>query len=278
LSSRYRFHGFAVAAAGRIDKPFTELIEAQAATALPQLGGHGTARVAAFKRREALQFDLALSEVTGEDCDCEINGWSAATRLQSTIEGLNIMGMVTADRVVANLVSTTTGRSDGEPSVKLLGTRFEGLKIAGVPVEVDLSTSVLDRYDTHSSLTEAYRADGDVRKMLDAAMLRGKKAEVPEHVSRWFRHTKETDDLPHFGGTTSVSLVRNITPGKPGLRHWGHVVHVDGFGTVRLAEVDISRRTRVVNMIQVEFDCPYEGKMMCLSVGDGGEPNGQLDA
>jgi len=278
LSSRYRFHGFAVAAAGRITKPFTELIESQAATALPHLGGHGTARVAGFRRREALQFDLAVSEVTGEDCDCEVNGWSAATRLQSTIEGLNIMGMVTADRVVANLVSTFTGRSDDEPSVKLLGTRFEGLKIAGVPVQVDLLTPILDDHDTRNSLAAAYKEDGEVRRMLDAAMLRGKIADVPQHVARWFRHRKDSDELPHMNGTTSVSLVRGITPEKPGLKHWGHVIHVDGFGTVRLAEVDISKRTRVVNMVQVEFDCPYEGKLMCLSVGDGGEPNGELDA
>lgn len=277
MSSRYRFHGFAVAAAGRITKPFTEVIEAQAATALPQLGGHGTARVAGFKRREALQFDLATSEVTGEECPCEIHGWTAATRIQSTLEGLNIFGVITADRVVASLLSTAIPGCD-EPSVKLLGTRFEGLKIAGIPIDVELSVPILDRHDTHRSLTEAYRADGEVRRVLDAALLPGKNTEAPEHVTRLFRHKKDSDDLPHIAGTTSVSLVRGITPGRPGLRHWGHVVHVDGFGTIRLAEVDISRRTRVVNMIQVELECPYEGKMMAMSVGDGGEPNGELDA
>jgi hypothetical protein len=277
LSSRFRFHGFAIGVAGQITQPYSELIEVQAATALPAIGGHGTASVSRFKRRDILQFDRAFTSVTGSECDCEEKGWSAVTHLQATVEGLDIMGMVTADRVVANLVSTYQKDSDGEPSVRLLGTRFENLKIAGIPVRVDLAVDVFDRHDTHRALAHAYKADREVRELLDRVTLRDRAGEAPAHVRRWFGHTEQTGEMPSRNGVTSLSLVRGLEPDRVGLASWGHVIHVPGFGTIRLAEVEITRLTRVVNMIQIKFDCPYKGQIMCMSVGDGGEPNGQLD-
>jgi hypothetical protein len=68
-----------------------------------------------------------------------------------------------------------------------------------------------------------------------------------------------------------VSLVRGLKPASKGLDCYGHVVHLEGFGTIRLAEVEISKLTRTVNMLQVETDCPHRALMMMSSVSDGGE-------
>jgi hypothetical protein len=277
LSSRFRFHGYAIGVAGQLTEPFTERIDVQATTALPAIGGYGSAEVRGLRRRELLRVDRVFTSVAGDECDCEKEGWSAVTRLEAVAEGLDILGVVTADRVVANLVSTYRKDSDGEPSVRLLGTRFDNLRIAGIPVKVDLATDVFDRYDTHRALAHAYKSDRGVRELFERVMLKDEAERAPSHVQRWFCHTKHSDELPETRGVTRMSLVRGTEAERQGLSRWGHVFHVPGFGTIRLAEVEITRLTRVVNMIQIKFDCPYKGQVMCMSVGDGGEPNGQFD-
>ena len=268
MSSRFRFHGYAIGVAGQITQPFLETIEVQAATVLPAIGGRGTARVADFERRDLLRFHLAESEVSGSDCDCKTGEWSAATHLKASVEGLNIMGMVTADRIVANLVSTYSP-AVGQNSVRLLGTRFENLRIAGIPVKVDLATDLFDKYDTHSTLCGAYKDNDDVRNLMDRAAMRH-SSDVPAKIQRWLPSGGSAGQMPE-----RLSLVRSLVPETGGLDAWGHIIHVPGFGTIRLAELDLSPATRVINMLQIRFDCPFKGRMMCLSVGDGGEPNGE---
>jgi hypothetical protein len=270
LAKHFHFRGSAIGAAGRISSPISEIIEVQAATALPQIGGHGTARSAAFKHREILQFHLAHSEVTGAPCDCDDNPTSHSTRITCTVEGLNILGMITADRVVATLASTYTSASDGEPSVRLLGTRFENLRIAGIQVDVDLATEVFDQFDTHRGLAHAYSTNDAVRGLVDQLTLKQRAKEAPPHILRWL-HQTEGNELPSSRGITSLSLVRGLTPKEGGLDCWGHIIHVPGFGTIRLAELEISKTTRTVNMIQVDVDCPHKAQLMMCSISDGGE-------
>ncbi|MEO8596725.1 MAG: hypothetical protein ABI759_25625 [Candidatus Solibacter sp.] len=271
MPNRFRYHGYAIGAAGRISSPFFELIEVQAAAALPQIGGHGSARSVAFKYREIVRFDAAHSEVTGSSCDCEDGNEDGPfyTRIKSTVEGLNVLDMVTVDRVVATLSSTYTPDSDGQPSVKLIGTRFENLRIAGIPVEVDLATDVFDRFDTHRALAHAYK-QGEVRELVDNQTWRQRSHKAPPKVARWLNSLERCgDEMPSVRGVTSTSLVRELA--AKNLEHWGHVILIPGFGTVRLAELEIRENTRVLNMIQLDLDCPYKARLMVGSIADGGD-------
>jgi hypothetical protein len=249
LASRFRFRGSAIGVAGQICKPFSDIVEAQAASALTQTGGFGSAQSAAFKYRDILHFDLAHTEVSGAQCDNpdDHDAPLSSARITSTVEGLNIMGVITADRVVATLSSTFSSKPDYEPSVRLLGTRFENLKVAGILVQADLAVDVLDRFDTHRALAHAWKSDNDVQLLFGQT-------------------TVSPSDWP---GNTSVSSVRSL-PGLPekcpGLVRHPRVIHVVGFGTVRLAEVTVSRGSRNVAMIHVELDCPYKGRVMCCEI------------
>lgn len=138
MNNKLRFHGFAIGVGGRITQPFKELIEVQAATAVPWAGGHGSAQSAGFSYRNILKFDLAHSEVTGLSGDDD-EETPRSIHVKSLIEGLNILDMVTADRVVANLVSTFPPTTNSESSLRFLGTRFENLRIAGTGIEVDIA-------------------------------------------------------------------------------------------------------------------------------------------
>jgi hypothetical protein len=274
LTNRYRFHGYAIGAAGRLERPFADLIEVQASVALPQIGGRASARSAAFQYRDLIRFDVAHTQVTGSTCDgddCGYDGNVHSTHLQATIEGLNVMHMVTADRIVANLVSTSGPDAESEPAVRLIGTRFENLRIAGIPVMVDLATDLLDSYDTHSALASGYSGDGKVREFIDRTGVKAVSGNAPEHIRRWFDWHEPGAGMPARRGKTRTSLVRSTQAATGGLDVWGHVIHVKGFGTVRLAEVEISARTRLVNMLQIDLDCPYRGRMMFCEIADGGE-------
>src|ERR1022692_532505 len=68
------------------------------------------------------------------------SGW--VTQSTSVLEGFNVVDVITVDRVVAQ-VSTEHALIYGHvPRVTFLGTRFENLRIAGYPVEVELDLSI----------------------------------------------------------------------------------------------------------------------------------------
>jgi hypothetical protein len=282
MPGRFRFRGNAIGAAGQISIPFQEIIEVQAASALPEIGGYSKAKSAHFRYREILHFDSAHTEVVGSRLPPEDDMPVFATLVKSTVEGLNIMGMVTADRTVANLVSTYRGEDPGEPEVRLIGSRFENLKIAGIPVTVVLNTDTLDSHDTYKGLRDAYKGgDKYVRGLFGDDSLRQRFPKAPAEIVQWFVHgMKPYDDLPEIEGVSSVSLVRALKPEGSSPEYaeywdsmcWGHVIRIEGFGTIRLGEVAISRLSRAVTMVQVELGCPVTGRVMCCSSEDGGSP------
>jgi len=279
VKNHFRFHGYAIGVAGRIDKPSPEVLEVQAATALPLIGGRASARSANFNHKGIIKFDSAYSEVTGADCrdeNCEGPPTSHATHLRSVVEGLDILSIVTADRVVANLVSTNKANSGDDSSVRILGTRFENLKIAGIPVEVKLATDLLDKFDTHGALEAAYLSNATddekaIRGLIDRPELQDALKTAAQHFLHCFHFYKSKDALPASKrGTTYTSLVKSLEPAHSGLDKIGHVVHVPGFGTVRLGEVHINAKTRLISMVQVHLDCPHKGVLMAAEAGDGG--------
>src|SRR5450631_2729132 len=67
-------------------------------------------------------------------------GW--VTLSTAAIEGYNVVDIITADRVVAQ-VSTEHPMIKGHvPKVTFLGTRFENLQVGGHPVEVELDLGI----------------------------------------------------------------------------------------------------------------------------------------
>ena len=240
MPTQFRFHGYAVGAAGRIRLPHATFIEVQAASALPQIGGRGAARSELFDHYGILKFDAAYTTASGisHGSGSDDSRTAHRTHLQSTVEGLNILDVVTADRVVANVESTAI--AGHEPTFRLRGTEFRNLRISGIPVAVDLATDVFDLHETHSALIEACRTLESVRNLMDRLILGERIGDNPK--------------LPRMTGVTPVSLVRALSIDKEGVEASGHVIRVPGFGTIRLAEVVLGRAVRTVSMIQIDLE------------------------
>ncbi len=266
MPRRYRFHGHAIGAGGRIEHPFHEFVDIQAATALPEIGGHGSAHSSNFRYRDILSFREAYTEVTGTTVSGPEDRHIHKLLVRARVDGLNIMGMVTADRVEVRLVAFTDDEDD-EPCFKFTGTHFENLKIAGVPVKVHLAVDVFDRLHKHKHLVKSYKDKAEFRGLFEELTLKKKLKEAPPRVQQWFQQAPDKGgELPHVEGLTKLTLVRRLELDRPEFRCWGHVIYIEGFGTIHLAELGVSRHERHVTMIRVHLGSPVDGN---LAVGTG---------
>lgn len=273
MPSRFRFHGQAIAAGGRIHHPFHEFIEIQAASALPEIGGHGSAQSSNFRYRDILRFDHARTEVTGSRTEGPKGKPIHKTLVRARIDNLDIMGMVTADRVELRLVCFTDDDPNDEPCFKFTGSHFENLRVAGVLVKVHLAVDVFDRLHKHSHLAKSYREKGEFHDLFQHLTLKEKLKEAPERVKQWFQQAPENGgDLPHISGATCLSLVRQLDLDRPEFKCWGHIIYIEGFGTIHLAELTVSKHKRELTMIRVDLGSPVDGSLDVGTGSGGGSP------
>src|SRR5947209_4481455 len=140
----FLYHAQGTALGGVLRRPFSYVIESQAATSLSISGGYGSARASNYRFQEVVSFREAYTQVSGSQ---NPEDGSYNTLVSTTIEGLNIDQMVTAERVVARLV-TKHDLKDMETRVVPTGTEFVDLRIAGYPINPELDIETFCTYDT----------------------------------------------------------------------------------------------------------------------------------
>jgi hypothetical protein len=247
LEHRFLYHANATGLEGRITVPFDHLIEVQAASALPPTGGYSSARVEHFAFKEMISFESAVTQAVGSFSP---EDKAHNTLVTATIEKLNILDQVTADRVVAYLTSKHP-ESGGQPSIIPLGSSFENLRIAGCPVDVHLDCEVFIELDTYDKVCERLERDKDFRSRLLAR--------------------QEGLAVPPPRDALLCCLVREIRPHCPELKPKGCTIFVPHFGTVYLAEFLIQPYARTVTMIRVELGCPVRGHATAAIVSGNGQ-------
>jgi len=245
----YNAHGHGLSA--RFDRPVQHLIDVQAGTSLPTIGGHGNARVDNFKFQEFLSFKSAYSHVSGSQ---KHEDGAYTTLVTATVEGLNVLDVVTADRIVARLASQHPSAHD-EPHILVLGSKFENLQIAGCPVQVELDHELFLRLDTFDAIRKELASNADFRKM----------AEDPFQTG----HTRK---LPDAQGVLLCSLVKNMKATCPGVTRQGHAFVVPEFGKVFVAEMLAKRSTRTLTMLRFELGSPVSGSGTAGEASVNGDP------
>lgn len=228
------FHSaYGAAFTGHISRPFEHIIDVQAGACLLPSGGYGESRVSDFRYKEIVSFKSGHTQVSGsQDAKTATN----TTFVTSTIENLDILGVVTADRVVVRL-SSEQGASDPEPSIAYAGCHFENLRIAGNRVDVNLNLDLFTRLNTFQAMLKELEINPDFRKM----------AEDPFQ-------TGQPRKLPDASGAILCSLLEDNKAAYRGLTRQGHTFIVPQFGKVFLAEVLAQRGKRTLSMVRVEMD------------------------
>ncbi len=239
---RYLYTASAVPATGEITFPFQQYIDAKASSALPATGGRATARIDDYHVDKIISIGSAVTQLVGSFSK-EENAFN--TLVTTTIDGLNLLDVVTADRCVARLTSRhlkedPNKESPGpEASIVFLGCHFENLRIAGFQAVIEYNEDLLANVDTF----EGMRAHCPKNK-------------IPSTESR---------------GMLSTSIIKNIS-GLVGVKVQGNRIEIPQFGVVYLGEVIAKPSTRRLTMIRAELGCSLYGNVsICQIDGNGTE-------
>lgn len=255
----FNYHASAHALSGHLTRPENHLIQVQAGTSLPSMGGHHTSRVEKYRLGETLWFDSGYSHVSGSEKT--ENGKTIYTTLVTTaVEKLNILDMVTADRIVTRLASSYTP-GDDEAHIITIGSRFENLRIAGYKIEVELLHDLDLQLDTFAAVRKEYEKNTNFRKMTADPFTPGK---LPKKIEAH--------------GAVRCSLVKELEPKTcPGITREGengHRLVVREFGKIHLAEIQYQHSQKTLTMIRIELGSPNAGDVTVTQGSSNGRPPG----
>jgi len=222
----FHYHGEGHAFSGHFTRPVSHQIDALASASLPLSGGHGQSHVEDFAIDQLVSVKKAYSHVSGSQNKADKMHNSHTTVV---LEGVNILDMVTADRIVARLTSEHDPK-DREGHIIAVGTKFENLRVAGCPVEVEFDHELFLKNKNYAALSKA----------LPSLKKSGRMAE-------------------ESNGVILCSLVKNITANCPGVTVQGHVLTVEHFGKIYIGEVLSEAGFKRISMLRMELGSPHEG-------------------
>lgn len=235
----FHFHAEGHAFSGEVHEPFWYSIKAKAATSLPTIGGQASARHERFHCHELVSFERAHTHVAGR----RVAELVYVTHATTTIEGLNIEGVLKADRIVCRLTSTHDPQHP-EGLILANGTKFENLRIRGHEVKVILRHKLLEDCDNFEKLHAKVKAEKDSGKL-----------------------------ARYDNGATICTLVERIETTLPDATKEGdHVLVVPEFGKITIAEIFAVQGSRTVTMLHLELGSPQTANLTIAEAGTNGRP------
>jgi hypothetical protein len=234
----FHFHAEGHAFSGEFRHPAWCPIPTQASASLPTIGGHSSAIVENFHFQDFVSFQSAHTHISGKRRRDE----TFATHATTTIHGLNILGVVTADLIVCRLTSIHSPR-EREGHIIAEDSRFEGLRIKGEEVRVILRHDLLVKCKTFEDLTKGIASDAKSGKMAV---------------------TKD--------GVAVCSLVEKIETRLKGVDAKRHLIEVPNFGKIFLAEIFAEAGTRTLTMLRLELGSPHVAEITAAETRTNGQP------
>lgn len=262
------YHADASAIGGRIERPIAQIVPVQAPLSLPAVGGYASARAENFRLQGLLSFEAAETQVSGSFNE---RGRSWTTQVSCAIENLNILNVVTADRVVAQ-ISTDHPLEGYTPRVSFVGTQFVNLRIGGYKVDPSFKLDFCGQgYEGQYPDQPCIQDSAFLKGVADQYLAmrpkqKGVAGQQKNPTPDWLQelYPVPRSDKPTERGMVLCSLVREIQgdcPWKP----FGHVLAIPEFGKVFLGELLLDDNSFHLIMIRLELGCPVQGM---LSVGD----------
>jgi hypothetical protein len=263
----FYFHTDANSLGGFIEEPFKKIIPSQAAASLPPVGGYATTRTEAFNFEEIISCRSAYTRVSGREVRQD-GPWSVL--VTSVVEELNILEIVKAERVVAQL-SVDYQREGGFPRISLTGSHFEHLRIGGYDAFPAMNPGLMDTgRDAEASRSripwslfqktgreQAGKVLKSVRGDKDAYASRG----LAERFE-WMDCDRDVED----DELVLCSLVDGVDREIPGTS-FCHVLEIPEFGRIFLGELLVSPASIQLTMVRAELGCNVHGQATAASGG-----------
>ena len=272
----FHYHASSNALGGVLTHPYKTVISTAANSALANAGGYNSSPNVPYHLDHVLHCEKAYTHVTGGEEDGENDGpWSTLTT--AVVEGINLLEVVTADRIVAQ-ISSKHPKVGNVPIVSFVGSQFVNLRINGNPVEPLLELhpfpvppNGIPNGKSAKVLQVSSYHHKDVRKLAaDQSRKVTSNSHAPGWVKErygWLESAKEIDDRGHL----LCSLVMEVRGGES-KNTFGHVIHVPGFGNVFLAEVTVDANSYHLTMLRAEMGCASSGTISMSAATANGKP------
>jgi hypothetical protein len=267
----HTYNAEATVLSGNLTLPVQQTIEVQAHSQLSPDGGYFNQTSNGYKIESIVSFDYAYSHVAGNESTKSGEGWNTLTT--TVVEGLNVLEVVTADRVVGQTL-TQHPLKGYMPSISFLGTRFENLRIAGIPVELEWDQEIF-AFTPANDLPYAFDPGVVSRVGRQYSRILGNKNLSPK-LQEHYNHLSSTLGKSETIECSLLNRVAGLFPGTIA----GNTITVPGFGTITLGKVTVKHEVPVekthkkttlnLTMIDLELGCIIEGH---VPVG-GGTSNG----
>lgn len=248
------YHADASAIGGYIETPIQQQIPVVAPLSLSPVGGYSSVRTESVQFQGFISIESAYTQVAGS-ISHKTGGWT--TLATSVVEGLNVLDVITADRMVAQ-IATEHPRVGYHPKVSFLGTRFENLQVAGNVIKPKMNLAICqqpagpDGYPQTSLFEDkSFRAAAEKQTR---AMSGNTKASWVGERYPWDNGQLEKRAV------ISCSLVTEVADPFPGTPY-GHVLEIPEIGKAFLGELLVDRNTFRLIMMRLELGCVTSGAM-----------------
>jgi hypothetical protein len=269
--STHRYHAEASALKGTLILPISQEIEPQVHAKLPEVGGYLTQRADLYRLESIISFRSAYTHVSGALSDKSDGGHTTLTT--TVVEGLNVMEVVTADRIVGQMITDHPLEGKGYiPSISFLGTRIENLRIAGEPIELQFDHDIFGSKPVDDL---PYTADAGFVSRVNRQYQRIRQNKnlptaVQERYNRLFSTLGTSEEV-------ECSLIDQVAGFVPGTIA-GNVITIPGFGTITLAKLTVkhedpheqtnvpTKTTFHLTMMDLKLGCAVHGN---VPIGNG---------
>lgn len=256
----FYFNADANSLGGFIETPFQKIVPSQASVSLPPVGGHATTQTEAFNFEGIISCRSAYTRVTGTQVAPD-GAWS--TTVTSVVEGLNILEVVTAERLVAQ-VSVVYPRDGRYLEISLAGSQFDRLRLGGCDASPRLNPTLLGAARTSIKFSVFQQTGREqARKIVE-------NAEAGRDEFRWVRDRfgwMLRD--PEEDRCVLCSLVDSLDGSVPGTS-FGHVVEIPDFGRIFLGELLVCPGSVQFSWVRAELGCSVSGAVSASSARANG--------
>jgi len=275
MAKTFFFHGHAVGLGGIITSPFERPLDSKAAATLPISGGASSNSSSSHVFPDPTDpKNAGLPKVVSiESADTQLRGELDArtgvyrTTVTTTVTKLSVRDIVTADEVVANIVSEHYPDED-EPRITFGGSKIDNLQINGTAVSVEMNDGLFANLNSYTSFKNRFDQDDGFRHQMRQQFLWGdlQANEIPDFLQEQYKFTSAQKSVPESKGIVPCSAVKNVK-GSGSFQMFRHILVIPDFGKLFLGELLLEKNAKRLTMMRFVLGSPVAGE---LTVGGGG--------
>jgi len=282
----HQYHVDAELVSADFTRPSARKIEAESYVSLEGTDDHYSFQKAEpFNANGLVSFRSGYTRVSGSKSD--VTGW--VTLATAVVEGLNILDVITADRVVAQ-VSTMHPLANGHvPGVTFLGTQFENLRINGHHIDPKMVLDICGSkpaddalYSEDSGfLDRIEQQENDILSLGLSSQLAAQYNNQLNYIGNIRRHARTYG--PGYEATLKCSLVKSAAAPAP-MKSYGNVLQIPDFGSVTLCVLEVEQTWDEdggdppggvttyfdLTMMEITMSSVAEGTVQVANVGSNG--------